>query len=230
MAKRHMKRQTAPRSWPINRKGSKFITRPQPGKSFKLGMPLSLIFKDLLKLCKTTKEVKNILNDKEILVDGKRRKEPRYLVGFGDIIAIPVSNDYFRLLLNRKGKLSLVTIDKDESAFKLCRIIGKKVLKKGTVQLNCHDGMNVLVKKDTFKVGSTIIIELATKKVTGSFELESKSHIMLTGGAYIGQIGTIDNINNGEITFKDKEGIVKSTKKDYAFVIGKEKPAIKVDE
>ena len=75
MVKKHLKTLTVPVSWPIKRKGQTFVMRPLPGKAYSLGLPLSIIFKDILKYCKTSNEVKTILRDKEILVDGKRIKD-----------------------------------------------------------------------------------------------------------------------------------------------------------
>ena len=74
MPKKHLKRQASMTTWPIERKGTKFITRPNPGKKFKLSIPIAIVFKNMLNYCKTTKEVKKILMDKEVIIDGKRRK------------------------------------------------------------------------------------------------------------------------------------------------------------
>ena len=101
MSKRHMKRQTAPKTWPIERKGTKFVTRPTPGKNFRLSVPISIIFKKLLKYCKTTKEVKRILQDKEVIIDGKRRKDHRYPVGIMEVITIPITKENFRLIFKK---------------------------------------------------------------------------------------------------------------------------------
>ena len=51
-----------PKSWQIKiKKKRKFITRPLPGQSLKLGMPINLILRDILKLALNNKEVKKIL-------------------------------------------------------------------------------------------------------------------------------------------------------------------------
>ena len=51
MSKRSLKRIAAPRTWPIKRKTTKWITRPYPGgQNLDHTLQLNLIFKDLLKL------------------------------------------------------------------------------------------------------------------------------------------------------------------------------------
>src|SRR3989344_2205249 len=104
MVKRHLKTLTVPVSWPIKKKGQIFVARPIPGKPISTGMPISLVFKELLKYCKTTAEIKTILRDKEILVDGKRVKNPRTLFGMMDVLSIPLTKENYRLLLNTRGK------------------------------------------------------------------------------------------------------------------------------
>ncbi|MBN1502028.1 hypothetical protein JW930_00660 [Candidatus Woesearchaeota archaeon] len=228
MVKKHMKRQTVPKTWPIQRKGSKFITRPVPGKSFTLSIPINVIFKNILKYCKTTKEVKNILNDKEILIDAKRVLDPRALVGFGDVLSVPISNKFFRLTMSNKGRLNLTEIDKKEANQKPCKIIGKKVLKKGIVQLNLNDSRNILVKKDDYKKGDSIILELPSQKIIEHLSLSPKHVIMLTGGKHTGKTGVVENIKGKEIYFKTISGDTIITNKKFAFVIGKEKPLLKI--
>src|SRR3989344_3893102 len=99
MGKNHLKRINMPKTWHIKRKGIKFITRPKPGQaSMKLGMPISIIIKDLLGLAKTTREVKSILNVQEVLVDNKRRKERRYILGFMDVLSFPKIDKHYRMI------------------------------------------------------------------------------------------------------------------------------------
>src|SRR3989338_4879108 len=121
MVKRHLKRIAAPRRWHIQRKANVFITRPNPGAhSLELGLSLNTMLKDLIKVARTTREVKGILNTKEVLVDGKRRKDVHHLVGFMDVIEIPQTNQAFRISFDGHGRLVAVKIDPKEAKLKLC--------------------------------------------------------------------------------------------------------------
>lgn len=226
-----MKRQSAPVTWRINRKGTKFIVKPNPGKPYKLSMPLSLIFKTLLKYCKTTKEVKNILQDKEVIVDGTRRKDHRFPVGFMDVISLPVSKENYRVLLNKRGKLVLVKIDEAEAGIKPCKIINKKKLKKAVLQLHFSDGRTMLLtKKQEYKVGDVLLLKIPSQEIQDHFKIEQGSHVFLTGGKYVGHQGKIGKIDNNIIQIKNPEGEQILTDKRYAFVIGNEKAIIKLPE
>ncbi len=72
MVKNHLSRLNAPKSWPIQRKGIKFIVRPSAGAhNMRECIPLNLVLKGLLKYSRTTKETKSVLNAGNVLINGK---------------------------------------------------------------------------------------------------------------------------------------------------------------
>ena len=229
MVKKHLKRQQAPVTWKISRKGTKYVSRPSPGKRFKLSMPISMIFKNLLKYCKTTKEVKSILQNKEIIVDEKRRKNHRYPVGLMDVLSIPISDENYRLLLDKKGKLNLIKIDKKNTNIKPCKIIGKTKLKGGITQINFLDSRNLRVEEDkNYSVGDTLVLNIENQKVINHFKLEKGNYILFIGGKNIGSHGKIKKIKGNMIEVENKEGnkIISDIK--FAYVIGDKNPIIKL--
>lgn len=229
MVKRHLKRLAIPESWDIKKKKQKFVTRPMPGvHSFELGMPLNLIIRDLLKYAKTNDEVKKILNNKEILVDSKRRKDYRFITGFMDAISIPKLKKNYRIILNKKGKLFLLAITEQEAKIKICKIVGKKLI-KGKTQLNLFDSRNILVDKDNYKVGDSIIIEVPNQKIKEHLKLEKGVFVFVTGGKNIGTIGILEDIMGRKIICKHNEFIFE-VPFDYIFVVGKNKPLIRLNE
>ena len=110
MKTHHLKRIAAPRTWLVQRKENTFIIRPKPGAhSLEYGLSLGVILRDVLKVGKTLAEVKKILNNKEILVDGKRRKDYRFIVGLFDVISIPALKQYHRVSLDNKGRITFIS-------------------------------------------------------------------------------------------------------------------------
>jgi len=225
---KHLSRITVPKSWKIRKKGIQWVTKPLPGPHpIELGMPLNLIFKDILKYAKTNKEVKRILNNQEILIDGVRRKEPRFILGMMDVISIPQTKESFRLLLNQKGHLILKKIEEKEAKIKLCKIIGKKPIKK-KIQINLHDGKNILLDKDNYKVGDSVLIELPSQKIIDHLKLEKNCLVYLTAGKHVGSLGLLQSVEQDKINYKTA-GNDHITLKKYAFVVGKEKPVINIE-
>ena len=228
MGNDHLKRLAAPKTWQIKRKGAGFITKPAPGPhGLESGMPIGVLLKEVLQYAKTTREVERILNSGSVKIDGKPRKDFRFPVGIFDAVEFIEIHEYFRMIINGKGKLDLVKISKEESSIKPCKIINKTLV-KGKTQLNLFDGKNIFVDKGAFKVGDSVLLELPGQKIIKHLKFGKKSTIFLTGGKHIGEIGNVEDIIENRITYKDEKGNLIETSKEYAFVIGEEKPAIKV--
>ncbi|MCK4520965.1 MAG: 30S ribosomal protein S4e [Nanoarchaeota archaeon] len=229
MAKKHLKRLDMPKTWQIKRKGIAYVARPKPGPhNFKLGLPLTVMLRDIMKIAKTKRDVKNILNNNEVLVDGVRRKDGNFIIGFMDSLAFPSLKEYYRVLLDKKGRISVLEIDGKDANLKICKITGKMMSRKG-LQLNFYDGKNILVEKDNYKVGDSVLLEVPGSKIKESIKLEGGSLIVLIGGKHSGKSASIESIEGNNIKCKSKEEIFYTLKK-YAFVVGKEKPIIKVQE
>jgi len=227
--KRHLKRMNAPKTWDMKRHGSKWVTRPLPGQSsLELGLPLNLVLRNYLQMAKTNHEVKYLLNNQEIKVDHTRRKELRFITGFMDTISIPLLKQNFRMLINKKGKLYLIPITDTESTIKPCKIIGKSLIGKRT-QINLYDGKNIFVDKDSYKVGDSLVLELPSKKIKDILKLDKGSFIFLFKGKHRGDSGVVEKVGKDTLTYKNKSNDIIQTKKQYAFVIGKDKPVIKIE-
>ena len=226
MGKDHLKRLAAPKTWQIRRKGLKYITKPIPGPhNLGLGMPLSLMLKEILNYANTTREVKKILNSNEIKIDGKLRKDFRFPVGLFDTIEFVNTNECFRVILNRKGKIDLIKIKKEEILIKPCKIIGKTMV-RGKLQLNLYDGKNIFADNKSYKVGDTILLSLPDQKISKHIKLDKKSTIFLIGGKHIGEIGNVEDVIENKIIYKDQNSNLIETSKKYAFVVGDNKPSV----
>ncbi len=226
MGKDHLKRMASPKAWNIPRKGSVYITKPLPGPhGLQNGMPLNTLLKETLNYAATTREVKKILNKLELKIDGKVRKDFRFPVGMFDTLEFSSTNEYFRVVLNNKSRMSLVKITKEDASTKPCKIIGKTMV-RGKLQLNLYDGKNLLVDGDSYKVGDTVLLEIPSKKISKHLKLGKKSTIFLSGGKHAGDIGNVEDIIENKIIYKDSKGNLIETSKKYAFVVGDSKPLV----
>lgn len=224
---KHLKRLNAPKSWPIKkRKGIKFITKPLPGPhSLNKSLPLNVLLKDILNYAQTTREVKKILNENKILVNNLVRKDQGFPVGCMDTISIPSISEYYRLVYNERGKFILKPIKKEEAGFKLHKIQNKTMLKGNKIQLNLEDGKNILVPKDGYKVGDSVLLE--NNKIKKHLKLEKNALIFLTAGKHIGKVGILEEvykpspITETKISFKLNNKKFETLKK-FAFVVEKD--------
>jgi len=227
MATSHLKRLNAPKTWKIQRRVLTFITRPNPGAhTMALCMPINLVLRDMLTHATTTKEVRTILLAKEALVDGNAVSDKKYQIGLFDTLELPKLSESYRMLIDEKGYLTLLKIDKKEAHIKPCKILNKSVIKGGKVQLNLDGGINIIVEKDSYKTGDSVILDLPSKNILEHIKLEKGAHIFLYAGKHVGDNGVVEDIKQDSISYKLKDGSVVETLKKYAIVIGKDKPAI----
>ena len=244
--KRHLKRFPAPWFWPIGRKGFKWTVRPVPGPHpLERCIPLLIVVRDILGLAKTAREARIIIKRGYVRVDGVVRKEPKFPVGLMDVITIERLNQSFRVLPTPKG-LRLHPIDGGETGFKICRIEDKTTVKGGHLQLNLHDGRNVLVRvadptnpvEDVYRTLDSLKLAVPKQEVLEHFRLQEGAYAIITGGKNIGAHGRIVQIRElpgvkrrrFEVEIEAPSGEHLRSILDYVFVVGQEEPAISLPE
>lgn len=231
---RHQKRVAAPKSWPISRKTNVWVVKPHPGPhSGSESIPLGVIIRDMLGLATTLREVKKILHDGSILIGGSVRRDYKLPVGLFDVITISKMDKYYRMLLDKKGRLELRSIEGSD-ARKLCKIVNKTVLKGESVQLNLHDGTNLLATSK-YETGDSLILSLPDKEIFKHLRFTEGNTAMIIGGKHSGEIGTIGGTRvvhgsaSNMVTVKIGEREVETLER-YVYVIGEDKPEIMIGE
>ena len=238
-----VKRLAAPKTYPIPRKVKKFAPVIKGGgHKHEEAVPLRVILRDMLNYAKNAKEAKKIVHMGHILVDNKVRKDDRFGVGLMDTLSIPAADKYYRAV-PKGARLKLIEIPEDEAALKLCRIEDKKVVKGGNIQLNLHDGRNILIKvkdpfkpvEDVYKTHDVLLISLPDQKIVKHLKMEEGKLAMIVRGKLAGKIGKIKKIeiikglDPNRVTL-EIDGNDVTTLMDYVFVVGDEKPVITVTE
>ena len=149
-SRKHLKTYKAPKTWPIHPKEDTWTVKPSAGSySIENSLSLTLVIRDILKLADNSREAKRIINSGNVFVDGRVIKDYKFPVGFMDIIEIPKTGDVYRVLLDKKGRLQLNKIEENDS--KLCKIVNKSTIKGGKIQVNLHDGKNVIIDENDYK-------------------------------------------------------------------------------
>ncbi len=240
-AKRHLKRLATPTSWYVERKTYKWAVRPRPGPhSLENSIPLIYIVRDYLHYARHAREARKILNEGKILVDGKVRRDYKFPVGIMDVISIPETGENYRVLPNRIGKLILHPIEGEEVHLKPLRIRNKRMVKGANIQLNFHDGTNHLIrlespldpKKDEFKTSYTVLMRVPERSIEEVIPFEIGAYVFVTQGKNVFRRGKIVEVRSfpmgwpDVVTIEDDNGELFDTLKEYAFVVGKDKPRI----
>ncbi|MCY3413781.1 MAG: 30S ribosomal protein S4e [Candidatus Heimdallarchaeota archaeon] len=232
--KQHQKRLSAPTTWPVHRKGTKFVPKISPGAhGKKFGMPMLVLIRDVLGLAETRKEAKYILQSNRVLVDGKVRKKEGMPVGHMDIVTFDGTDMRYRVQLHTSRKLLAKEITEDEANYKVCKVIGKRNLRGGKTQISLHDGRNILLDNEDdrlnqISVQSSLKITVPEQEIESIYELEEESRVQVLEGRHQGKIGTILEISKrfgpkaSEVIIRDENEEEFRTALDYVFVIGNE--------
>jgi small subunit ribosomal protein S4e len=236
-----LKRKPAPAFWPIHRKEMPWVTKPSSGShSQEKCLTLTLVLRDILGVAQTRKEGQLILAQGKVLVDGKIRKKDDSPVGLMDVISMPDSGKYYRVMPSHKG-LVLAPITKEQANVKLVRVEDKTAVHNG-VQLALHDGSNVLIKvadaknpvEVTYETFDILKVNYPEKQVVQSLKTKEGNIAVITGGKNIGKQGKIVEIEKTEakkrrqalVLIEDATGTRYQTILDLVFSIGETEPLI----
>lgn len=199
----HIKRKTIPQFWPIAKTGTKYLAVPSHQQTS--SMPLIIIMRDMLALVKTKKELKKIINEKKVLVNGKIVKEVNYPLALFDSLSIPSINQHFRAVLAGK-KLQLMPITEKDTATGIYKIINKTQLAGKKLQLNMSGGRN-LISNEKIQVGNFVVLDNLKNKITKIIPLEKDTKVIAIKGKHMGEEGKIKEIvSEGQNTIAKIKG------------------------
>jgi small subunit ribosomal protein S4e len=231
----HLKRLNAPDSWHIAKKTTKFITKTAPGPHNANAMPIAVWLRDHMDYARNMKEIKQILRQKDVIINGKACRDPKMGVGIFDIIALPKINKYYRILRDKDGRHVSIEIDAEAAKTRLCKIKNKTTITGGKVQLNMRDGSNLLAD-NTYKSGDSIVLSLEPEtrfKIVDHFPFAVGNMAMVIGGKHSGKVARILDIIKvpgsvpNKIILEDEKTSTKfDTVSPYIYMVGKKTPAI----
>jgi len=225
--KKHLKRMFAPSHWMLDKLGGVWAPRPSTGPhKLRECMPLIILLRNKLKYALTGKEVKYILMQRLVKVDGKARTDHTYPAGFMDVISIEKTDEHFRLLYDVRGRFAIHRISAEEAKYKLGRV--KKVLMgpKGTPYIVTHDGRTIRYPDPLVKANDSVKIDTETGKMSDFVKFETGNLAMISGGKNTGRVGIIVSRERHQGSFdivhmKDSTGHIFATRLGNVFVIGK---------
>ncbi len=230
---RHMKTFNAPKFYKVSPKSRPWIVKPLPGPHKKTqSIPLAVLLRDILKVCDDLKDAKKIIKAGEIIVDGKTRKSYKFGVGLMDVITIKTLDKNYRVVMSSSG-LKLIEIPKNEANVKLCRINRKTMIRGKKIQLGTHDGRSILANKE-YNTGDSVLIELPSQKILEHFKMEKGNTGLIIGGENTGKLVKIKSVKKTRSREPNKVTCVLEDReidavKDDVFVVGKDKPRIKIE-
>merc|ERR1712076_249939 len=172
--------------------GGVFSPHPSTGPhKLRECLPLVVFLRNRLKYALTYDEVKKIVNQRLIKVDGKVRTDKTYPTGFMDVITIEKTAENFRLIYDVKGRFTVHRITPVEAQYKLCRVRKVCVGAKGVPNITTHDGRTIRYPDPLAKNHDVVKVDLATGKAVDCLKFEVGSQCIVTKGQNQGRMGTV---------------------------------------
>jgi len=231
----HLKRLNAPDSWHIAKKTTKFVTKTSAGPHNANAMPVAVWLRDRMGFARNMKEVKQILSQKDVIINGRPCRDPKMGIGIFDIISMPKIGKYYRILRDKDGRHVSVEIDSESAKTRLCKVKNKTVVTSGRIQLNMRDGANIIAD-NTYKPGDSIVISLEPEtrfKILDHFPFAVGNMAMIIGGKHSGKVARIAEITKvpgsvpNRVILEDESTKARfDTITPYIYMVGRQTPAL----
>ncbi len=191
----HLKRQKATVSLPIPRKGTKYVARAL--SHVNKSVPVVIAVRDMLKLARTEKEVKKMIHQKLIKLNGRLVKDHRESIRLFNILE---ADKQYVLTLLPTGKFAF---HEAKNQHRLCKVTGKRLIKENKIQINFHDGTN-LITNENLSIGDSAYLDFEGK-IKKKEHLEKGREAFITSGKYLGLKGKIESVEGNKLSihFKD---------------------------
>ena len=197
----YLKRNSVTTKIPIPRRGSKYLARTASNINDSVSVVTAV--RDILKLAKTAKEVKEMIKSKLLKINGRDVKDYRESIKLFNIFE---ADKVYSLTILPTKRFTFEEVK--EKNKRLCKVTGKRLIKKGTQQLSLHDGSNI-ISKDKIKVNDSIILDFSGK-IISHIPFENAKEAFVFKGKYMGQVGKIKSVKDGkiELNLPEKENSV----------------------
>ncbi|MBI2452589.1 KOW motif-containing protein [Candidatus Pacearchaeota archaeon] len=180
----HQTRAEVTRKLPIERKGTKYVARARI--DVKNSVPVVVAVRDMLKLARTAKEVNEMRKEKLLKINGKEVKDLRDSIRLFNIFE---ADKHYVLALTKNGKF---VFEETKEKSRLCKVINKKILKGGKVQINLNDGSNIL-SKEKINIDDSAYLDFEGK-IKNHVKFDKGKECVVISGKYVGLKGRVESV------------------------------------
>ena len=187
----HIKKTVMPKTWPVPRKGKRKRFVAVPSHSTSKGISLLFLLRDVLEIAGTRKEVRYMTHSGMVKINNRIRHDENFPVNVLDVVNLTADGEskFYRLEIVNK-KFGLTEIDAKDADSKVVKIVGKKVLDGGKVQMNLRDGQNFL-SSVKFSVGDSVVLDTKKNKISKVLSLKKGAKVEIIAGKHAGENGEL---------------------------------------
>lgn len=222
------KRMTAPDAWQIARKESKYVVSTAHGPHDASALPIGIWIRDHMDLAQNTKEVKKILRDRNVVLNGKIVIDEHIGIDVFDIISFPKINKHYMILVDEKGRHTEHEISADAAKVQLVKIANKTTIVGGKTQINLTSGVN-FIGDNSYKGKDSLVIGIVGDDrfvVQQHFPFAVGNMAVVIGGQHTMKTGKIVEILvqqsslSNRVILEGADGQKFETIEDYIYMIG----------
>lgn len=191
----HINRSEMSTRIPIPRRGTKYMTRAKSRS--KTGVSVVTAIRDMIGLARTAREVRLLVHNKAIKVNGRLVRDMRESVALFGILE---ANKKYILTLLPTGKY---VFEETSAKTRFVKIIGRKLVNDGKIQTNLHDGTNIILK-DKAEMGDSVELDSENKpiKIIG---IKKGAKLIIISGRNAGLHGTCESSEGNKVKIKTKD-------------------------
>ncbi|MDV0442013.1 30S ribosomal protein S4e [Methanorbis furvi] len=222
------KRMTAPDAWQIARKESKYVVSPAHGPHDGSALPIGVWMRDHMNFAQNTKEVKKILHDRHVVLNGKIVTDEHIGIDVFDIVSFPKINKHYMILVDEKGRQTAHEISSEAAQVQLVKVANKTTITGGKTQINLTSGANFIGDNSCKGKDSLVITIVGDDRfvVQQHFPFAVGNMAMIIGGQHTTKTGKIVEIKIQEsslpnrVVIETANGDKFETIEDYIYMIG----------
>ena len=168
----------------------------------------------------------------KVKIDGVVRKSLHHGIGLMDVVELENVTDIYRMVPTEEKLLKPIKINESEKSKKLVRVKSKTTISNGKLQIGFGDGRSI-ISDVKVNVGDTCLIQIPEVKILEVIKLEVGCHGLVTRGNNVGQIGSIEAIEEGTFILPKRviltlEGRKIEIPADIIMPVGKGEPVIQL--
>ena len=196
----HQNRNQVNKRLPLPRKGTKYVARALSHHT--QAVPLVIAIRDMLKLAQTSREVNHLMKQGVLKINGKVPKNIRESI---KLFGLLQADKTYQLSLLPTHKFTFV---ETKDTMRPIKVVGKVAKAGNKIQINGHDGSNLLLdaaKAKDIKTDDTLLLS-PDNKLSKHLPLDKAKTCFVFGGKYAGQEGKVKKVEGNQVTltFKDK--------------------------
>ncbi len=191
---RHIKRLAASRYINIGRKVNPYVLKPNAGRhTLDSSIAISTVIKEKLGIAQNERESRRILNAGSVEVNGKVVKDPRFPIGFGDVISFKPSKEQFSIGVGRSGT---ITVSKAQGHHhdQPLKVVGKYIASSKKEMVRLYNGV-IIPSANGVSVNDSVMVK--DGKIHKVIKLEKGAKCLVVKGVHASLEGTIAEIKKG---------------------------------